>query len=102
LIVILANCAFLGMSSNAWNFSWQQKGVFLASYYSQFIFAAVFALEMLLKMVANGVDPGYASKFIQYGWETITEALKQGGITGMMNRLDNPSKIKAFELNFSC
>jgi len=50
------------------------------------------------KMVANGIDPGYASKLIQYGWETITEALKHGGITGMMNRLDNPSKLKCFEL----
>jgi len=51
------------------------------------------------KMVAKGVDAGYASKLIQFGWETITEALKQGGITGMMDRLDNPSKIKAFELS---
>lgn len=50
------------------------------------------------KMVAAGIDGGYASKLIQYGWETITEALKHGGITGMMNRLDNPSKIKAFDL----
>merc|ERR1719310_748797 len=50
------------------------------------------------KMVAKGIDPGYASKLIQYGWETITEALKHGGITGMMDRLDNPSKIKAAEL----
>jgi len=50
------------------------------------------------KMVAKGIDPGYSSKLIQYGWETITEALKHGGITGMMDRLDNPSKIKAFEL----
>ncbi|KAH8056848.1 ketol-acid reductoisomerase [Aureococcus anophagefferens] len=50
------------------------------------------------KMVEKGVDPGYASKLIQYGWETITEALKHGGITGMMDRLDNPSKVKAYEL----
>ena len=50
------------------------------------------------KMVAKGIDPGYASKLIQYGWETITEALKHGGITGMMDRLDNPSKIKCAEL----
>ena len=50
------------------------------------------------KMVAKGIDSGYASKLIQYGWETITEALKHGGVTGMMDRLDNPSKIKAFEL----
>ena len=51
------------------------------------------------KMVAEGVDPGYAAKFIQYGWETITEALKHGGITNMMDRLSNPAKIKAFELS---
>jgi ketol-acid reductoisomerase len=50
------------------------------------------------KMVEEGIDPGYASKLIQYGWETITEALKHGGITNMMDRLSNPAKIKAFEL----
>jgi ketol-acid reductoisomerase len=50
------------------------------------------------KMTAKGIDPAYASKLIQYGWETITEALKHGGITGMMDRLDNPSKMKAAEL----
>jgi len=51
------------------------------------------------KMVEKGISAGYASKLIQYGWETITEALKHGGITGMMNRLDNPSKLKAAELS---
>lgn len=51
------------------------------------------------KMVQKGMDPGYASKLIQYGWETITEGLKHGGITNMMDRLNNPSKIKAYELS---
>ncbi|NER16384.1 ketol-acid reductoisomerase [Spongiivirga citrea] len=51
------------------------------------------------KMVEQGVEPSYASKLIQYGWETITEALKHGGITNMMDRLSNPAKIKAFELS---
>ena len=51
------------------------------------------------KMVAEGVDPHFASKLIQYGWETITEALKHGGITNMMDRLSNSSKVKAFELS---
>ncbi|GFR74635.1 ketol-acid reductoisomerase (NADP(+)) [Elysia marginata] len=51
------------------------------------------------KMVGNGIDPSWATKFIQYGWETITEALKHGGITNMMDRLPNPSKIKAFILS---
>ena len=50
------------------------------------------------KMVAQGIEPSYASKLIQFGWETITEALKHGGITNMMDRLSNPAKIKAFEL----
>lgn len=51
------------------------------------------------KMVADGVDSTYAAKLVQYGWETITEALKLGGITNMMDRLDNPSKVRAFELS---
>ena len=51
------------------------------------------------KMVEQGIEPSYASKLIQYGWETITEALKHGGITNMMDRLSNPAKIKAFELS---
>jgi ketol-acid reductoisomerase len=51
------------------------------------------------KMTEKGIDAGYASKLIQYGWETITEALKYGGITNMMDRLSNPAKIKAFELS---
>ena len=50
------------------------------------------------KMVEEGIDPGYASKLIQYGWETVTEGLKHGGITHMMDRLSNPAKVKAFEL----
>ncbi len=51
------------------------------------------------KMVAQGIEPSYAAKLIQYGWETITEALKHGGITNMMDRLDNPSKVEAFRLS---
>ena len=50
------------------------------------------------KMIEDGIDSGYAAKLIQYGWETITEALKHGGITNMMDRLSNPAKIKAFKV----
>ncbi|PCI06884.1 MAG: ketol-acid reductoisomerase [Flavobacteriaceae bacterium] len=50
------------------------------------------------KMIEKGIDAGYASKLIQYGWETITEALKHGGVTNMMDRLSNPAKIEAFKL----
>ncbi len=50
-------------------------------------------------MIEKGIASGYASKLIQYGWETVTEGLKYGGITNMMDRLSNPAKIKAFELS---
>jgi ketol-acid reductoisomerase len=50
------------------------------------------------KMVEKGIEPGYASKLIQYGWETVTEGLKHGGITNMMDRLSNPAKIRAYHL----
>jgi len=51
------------------------------------------------KMVEKGIDASYASKLVQYGWETITEALKYGGVTNMLDRLSNPAKIKAFDLS---
>ena len=50
------------------------------------------------KMVEKGIAPDYASKLIQYGWETVTEGLKYGGITNMMDRLSNPAKVRAFHL----
>jgi len=50
------------------------------------------------QLIANGVDAAYARKLIQYGWETVTEGLKHGGITNMMDRLSNPAKIKAYDM----
>ncbi|MEH6587758.1 MAG: ketol-acid reductoisomerase [Halioglobus sp.] len=50
------------------------------------------------KMVEKGIEPGYASKLIQFGWETVTEGLKYGGITNMMDRLSNPAKVRAYHL----
>jgi len=50
------------------------------------------------KMIEKGMDAAYAAKLVQYGWETLTEALKHGGITNMMDRLPNPSKIEATRL----
>ncbi|MCL2481441.1 MAG: ketol-acid reductoisomerase [Spirochaetaceae bacterium] len=51
------------------------------------------------KMVQNGVEPSFAAKLVQYGWETVTEALKHGGITNMMDRLSNPAKIIAHKFS---
>lgn len=51
------------------------------------------------KMLEFGLQENYASKLIQFGWERITEALKYGGVTNMMDRLTNPSKIEANRLS---
>ncbi|MCW5518814.1 ketol-acid reductoisomerase [Aureitalea sp. L0-47] len=51
------------------------------------------------KMVAEGLDKHYAARLVQFGWETITEALKHGGITQMMNRLSEPAKFEANRLS---
>ncbi len=58
--------------------------------------AAILAYD---KMVEDGIDPGYAGALVQYGLETITEALKIGGVTNMMDRLSNVDKLKAVELS---
>lgn len=50
------------------------------------------------KMVEKGIDAGFAAKLVQNGWEVITESLKLGGLTAMMDRLSNPAKIKAYIL----
>jgi len=51
------------------------------------------------QLVKQGVDASYARKLIQYGLETVTEGLKHGGITNMLDRLSNPAKIRAFEIS---
>jgi len=58
--------------------------------------AAVLCFE---KMTAEGIDAAYAGALIQQGLETITEALKIGGVTNMMDRLSNPAKLVANELS---
>ncbi len=51
------------------------------------------------KMIDEGISPEYATKLLMHGWNVISEALKWGGITNMMDRLSNPAKIKANELS---
>ena len=51
------------------------------------------------KMIEQGIDSGWASKYVQHAFDTICESLKHGGITNMMDRLSNPAKLKAFELS---
>ncbi|UAA39220.1 ketol-acid reductoisomerase [Paraneptunicella aestuarii] len=58
--------------------------------------AAILAYD---KMVAEGEDPAYAAAIVQYGLEAVTEALKIGGVTNMLDRLSNPDKLKAITLS---
>ncbi|CAL4325840.1 ketol-acid reductoisomerase [Buchnera aphidicola] len=51
------------------------------------------------KLIHDKYDATYAGKLVQYGWEAITESLKHGGITLMMDRLSNSAKIRAFILS---
>ncbi len=50
-------------------------------------------------MMEKGVESSYASRLIQNGWEVLTEELKHGGITQMMDGLDDPEYLKAFQLS---
>lgn len=51
------------------------------------------------KMLNEGIAPEYATKLLMHGWNVISEALKWGGITNMMDRLSNPAKLRANELS---
>ena len=51
------------------------------------------------KLISEGKNAGYSGKLIQHGWEVITESLKHGGITLMMDRLSTTAKIRAYELS---
>ncbi|CAL4043983.1 Ketol-acid reductoisomerase (NADP(+)) [Buchnera aphidicola (Tetraneura ulmi)] len=50
-------------------------------------------------LVEQGHDPSYACQLVQYGWQAITESLKFGGITLMLDRTTNSSKIRICELS---
>lgn len=51
------------------------------------------------KMIKDGINPEYAGKFLQNGWEVITKPLKIGGISLMMDRLKNFDKLRAHYLS---
>ncbi|WP_343128190.1 ketol-acid reductoisomerase [Buchnera aphidicola (Takecallis taiwana)] len=50
-------------------------------------------------LMSHGYQSSYAVKLLQSGWEVLTEALKHGGITLMLNRLSNSSKFRVCELS---
>ena len=55
-------------------------------------------LLQVLKVIEGQQEPTTLKTRNAHAVHRLTEALKHGGITGMMDRLDNPSKIKCFEL----
>ncbi|CAL4324482.1 ketol-acid reductoisomerase [Buchnera aphidicola] len=50
-------------------------------------------------LINQGHNSGYSGQLLQKGWEVITESLKHGGISLMMDRLSNFSKIRAYYLS---
>ena len=57
------------------------------------------SLLLFNKMVDDGIDKNYASKLIQNGWEIITEKLKHGGISKMMDMLSDSAKLEVSEIS---
>lgn len=51
------------------------------------------------QLVRQGHNENYAGKLIQSGWEVISESLKHGGITLMLDRLSNTAKIRVCKLS---
>ncbi|WP_343182528.1 ketol-acid reductoisomerase [Buchnera aphidicola] len=51
------------------------------------------------KLIASGYSSDYAVKLLQHGWEIITESVKHGGITLMLNRVSNSAKNRICELS---
>ena len=49
-------------------------------------------------MLKNGVPSDYASGLLQYGWETLGESVKRGGISDMMARLEDAACVRAFKM----
>ena len=57
------------------------------------------SLLLFNKMVDDGIDKNYASKLIQNGWEIITEKLKHGGISKMMDMLSDSAKLEVSDIS---
>lgn len=51
------------------------------------------------KMVSDGINKNFSSKLIQNGWEIITESLKHGGITKMMDMVSDSIKIEIVKIS---
>jgi ketol-acid reductoisomerase len=49
-------------------------------------------------LIEQGHTPESAAELIQYGWEVVTEALKVGGVTLMLDRLAPAARLRASKL----
>ncbi|VFP85137.1 Ketol-acid reductoisomerase (NADP(+)) [Buchnera aphidicola (Cinara splendens)] len=50
-------------------------------------------------LVEKGYSSDYSATLLQFGWEKLAECMKEGGIKLLLDRLSNPSKIRAHQLS---
>lgn len=56
---------------------------------------SIFAYDFLIK---QGQDPVFAGELVQRSWQTVSKALKLGGLTLMCARMSNPARMRVVEL----
>ena len=59
----------------------------------------IFSFLLFDNMVSDGINKNFASKVILNGWEIITESLKHGGITKMMDMVSDSVKIEIIKIS---
>eukprot|EP00899_Mesostigma_viride_P019380 jgi/Mesvir1/27443/Mv07229-RA.2 len=91
LFIIMANCAFLAMSSNEPNFDNTTRGVILNK--SEAVFTALFLAEMLLKVLAMGfvLDKG---SYLREPWNVMDCVVVFLGLLAFIPSFGNYSAIR--------
>ncbi|AEH39951.1 ketol-acid reductoisomerase [Buchnera aphidicola (Cinara tujafilina)] len=50
-------------------------------------------------LISKGYDTKYSVTLLQFGWEKLTEVMKLGGITLLLDRISSSAKIRVHELS---
>lgn len=50
-------------------------------------------------LIEKGYDPKFSATLLQFGWEKLTESLKEGGITLLLDRISNSAKLRVCQLS---
>ena len=51
------------------------------------------------RLIEQGYDPADAAGLLQYGWETLSETMKHGGLSLVFERLHPAARVKAIEIS---